>query len=597
MRKQSRIGSSARARGKGGKPPPPPPPPDPLAHLTPELRAFAESKADAEARLRAGETLPLEQLILTLPGYDPRVQAGDCTFDAAAAQLRIDFVEQRLVHIEGEWAGRSFELRAWQRALIANIFGWKRPDGFRRFREVFIEIPRKNGKTPLAAAIVLCLLVVDNEPGAQIYSAAGDRSQAALIYRHASEMVTRSLPLRQRLKPHATGKSIEYRAVGSFFRALSKEARTKHGFNTHGAIIDELHVQNDSRLVDVLTSSTGTRRQPLILYTTTADYARESICNEKERHAEKVAANLISDPEFLPVLFRAPKGAAWDDEATWYAANPQLGVSIKIEEFRREAREARRNPRVLNEFKRVRLNIKTNAAIAWVPMDLWDACGAPPIQGGDLDAWIDELGLEGEECWGALDLGKTADMAAFLLWFPKQRALLPYYWSPQETAHDREKIEGVSYEAWAAEGLLRLCPGKVNRFEQIRATIRDEVAERFRIREIAFDRWGAAQICEQLEDDGFDMLKFGQGYGSMSTPSKAIEAAWLEGSLRHGSHPILRWNASNVMVVQDEHENIKPTKKKSTGRIDGFVAAIMAFGAWLGSEDGAYTPGKGFKKV
>lgn len=593
-------------RGKGKRPPEdlpdvaavpaaPPPPADPLAGLSPRDRELRVSKAIAEDKHRQGLALATDEVILILPGYDPRQQAGDCTFDAAAADRACEFFARYVFHIEGEWAGTHLKLEPWQRAIVANLFGWKRPDGFRRYREFFLEVPRKNGKTPLAAGIVLVLLATDHEPGAQIYSAAGDKAQAALLFRHARGSVERAPALQRRLQIHASGKSIEYRAMGSFYRALSKEGKTKHGLNSHAVVVDELHVQQNSELVDVLTSSTGTRRQPLIVYITTADWARPSLCNEKEAHAEKVAANLVEDPEFLPVIYRAPADAKWDEEATWKIANPNYGISIKPDEMAREARKARRSPRDMNTFKRLRLNLKTQAEIAWVPMDLWRACGDPLIVDGDLDRWIDEMGLEGMPCFAGLDLSSNKDLTAFVLYFPHNHAVLPWFWSCRYRAEERELVEGVSYLGWAQKGLLELCPGKSIDLGMVEKRI-VEVGERFLVREINFDRWGAQSIATRLEHAGFDMVKFGQGFASLSAPSKALEVLWLEHQLRHGGHEVLAWNAGNVMVVGDEADNIKPSKKHSAERIDGMVALVMAVGGALASE-GEADFSKGFTRL
>lgn len=587
--------TSRRGKGKGKRPPEddvdvaaappvPKPPADPLAGLTPEQKEWFLSKKVAEDKHAQGLELPLSEVILILPNYDPRVQAGGCTFDEAAAQKAIDFFGRYIFHVEGEWAGKNLKLEPWQKAIVANLFGWKRPDGFRRYRECFLEVPRKNGKTPLAAGIVLLLLCMDNEPGAQIYSAAGDKGQATLLYRHASGSVEYSPALQRRIRTHASGKSLEYAAMGSFYRVLSKEAKTKHGFNCHGVVIDELHVQPNADLVDTLTSSTGTRRQPLVLYITTADWARESLCNEKEAHAEKVARNEIHDPEFLPVIYRAPDGAAWDDEKTWKIANPNYGISIKPDEMARQAREARQSPRKLNTFKRLRLDMKTKAEVAWIQPEDWAACADPLIVEGDLDGWIDRMGLEGMPCFAGLDLSSNRDMTAFVLYFPHNHAVLPTFWSCRHFAEEREQTEGVSYLNWANQGLLELTAGKSIDLGFVEKRI-IELGERFLISEINFDRWGATSIAKRLENAGFDMVKFGQGYASLSAPSKHAETLWLDGLLRHGGHEVLKWNAGNVMVVSDEADNIKPSKARSTGRIDGIVSLVMAIGGSLQADE------------
>lgn len=572
-------------------------------------------KADELETINAAEPLELSEIILTLPDFDPREQAGDCYFDEEAAREAIEFFHECLTFIEGEWAGEPFALEVWQQAIIANAFGWKRPDGLRRFREVFLLVPRKNGKSPLCAGIALLLLLVDDEPGAQVYSAAGDRDQAALIYRHASGMVEAEPSLASRCRCYRVGKSIEYRNAGSFFRALSAEAKTKHGLNVHGCLIDELHVQKNGELVDTLTSATGTRRQPMTVYITTRDFDRVSICNEKQSYAEKVASGAVFDSEYLPVLYQLrgdehPEGAeAWDDPEAWRRCNPNFGVSIKVDEFVREYRKARHSPRARASFLRLRLNAKTSSEVDFVPLEFWDRCASPMrATGHDLEAWIELLGLEGATCYGGLDLSSNKDLTSFVLAFPDVElpdvpelegvegyepgrvvtVLLPFFWAPAFAAELREQQEGVSYTAWEAEGWLELTPGNAIDEDRICQRI-EELGELVNIDTIYFDRFGARTISRKLVGMGFELFKFGQGFVSMSPPMKYLETLWLKGALCHGGHPVLRWNASNVKAEVDAAENIKATKKKSPDRIDGFVASVMALAGIMDSYgDGAY---------
>lgn len=569
--------------------------------LTKEERASWRRKLKAEAKHREGKELTLAETILLVPGYDPWRDAGDCYFDEEAASEAIAFFHECLTLIEGEWAGQPFKLEPWQQAVIALIFGMKRPDGFRRYKKALLFVPRKNGKSPLAAGIGLKFLVGDGEPGAQIYVGSGEKEQAALIYRWAAAMVGNEPELDRRLRCYRAFKSIEYDATSSYFRAISSDAKTKHGFNTHAAIIDELHVLPNGDLVTTLTSSMGTRRQPFTLFITTSDFERPgSICNETHAYATKVRDGLLTDPEFLPVIYEASVDDDWTDEKVWYACNPNLGVSIKLRDMQSECRLAQHSPRERNLFKRYRLNIRTQADVAWVPMEYWRKCGKRrEIEDGDLEGWIRKLKLEGRECFAGLDLSSTRDLSAFVLvfpdvvcWRPRGRepetahVVLPYFFAPQATAEDRETLEGVSYIAWAEDGWLELTPGNVVDYDRIRQVI-GECGERFRIREINFDRWGAQQIATQLDGDGFEMVKFGQGYASMSEPSKELERLWLKRGIRHGGHPVLEYCAACVMVQEDPAGNIKPSKSKSTGRIDGIVALVMALGgAIVGGGDG-----------
>lgn len=558
---------------------------DPLTELKlEELRARATG--EQWAAIEAAVPLEPRQIILLLPGYDPREQAGDCWFDEQAAERAARFFPDVLRHVEGELAGRPFELELWQQAFVMNLFGWKRPDGSRRFREAFLEVPRKNGKTPLCAGIVLLLLLADGELGAQVYAAAGDKQQAALIFRHAAGMVAQDQVLRREVKPYRSGKSLEYRRTGSFFRALSRESKTKHGLNIHGVVVDELHVQPDGELVDTLTSALGTRRQPLVVYVTTRDYDRPSVCNEKEDYARKVRDGLVVDTEYLPCIFAMEPGDDWTDPVVHARVNPNLGISIKPEELARECRKARHSPRERNSFIRLRLNGRTQAEVAWIPLDLWDLGAVPAMRDGHdgREAWIEELGLEGEECWGGLDLSSNRDLSAFVLWFPRARAVLSWLYAPRETAEEREKLEGQSYLAWENEGWITLTPGNVIDYDRIKADIL-EADQRFQIRTIGFDRFGATQVSTQLAGEGLQMVKFGQGWVSMSPPAKEFERLFLKGQVLHGGHPVLRYSAACIKVLEGPNGNIAPDKMKSSGRIDPLVALLMAIGEAIVAED------------
>lgn len=558
---------------------------DATGDLTPdELRA----RATPEQWKAIEEAVPLEplEIILLLPGYDPWEQAGDCWFDETAAVRAASFFPDVLKHVEGELAGHPFELELWQQAFVMNLFGWKRPDGLRRYRESFLEVPRKNGKTPLCAGIVLLLLLADGELGAQVYAAAGDKQQAALLYRHAAGMVAQDVVLRREVKPYRSGKSLEYRKTGSFFRALSRESKTKHGLNIHGVVVDELHVQPDGDLVDTLTSAMGTRRQPLVVYVTTRDFDRASVCNEKEDYARKVRDGLVVDTEYLPCIYAMEPGDDWADPAVHARVNPNLGISIKPDELAREARKARHNPRERNSFIRLRLNGRTQAEVAWIPLELWDLGAVPAMRDGHegREAWIDELGLEGEECWGGLDLSSNTDLSAFVLWFPRVRAVLPWVYAPRVTAEAREKMEGQSYLEWESEGWCTLTPGNVIDYDKIKADIL-EADSRFQIRTIGFDRFGATQVSTQLAAEGLQLVKFGQGWVSMSPPAKEFERLFLKGQVVHGGHPVLRYAASCVKVKDGPNGTIATDKVKSTGRIDPIQALLMAIGEAIVAED------------
>ncbi len=487
-------------------------------------------------------------------------------FDEQAAEMAVRFFERLLVHVKGEWAGEPFLLLPWQREIIRDLFGWKRPDGLRRYRNAYIEVPRKNGKSNLAAGIALYLLFMDDEPGAEIYSAAADRDQAAIVFDLAKRMVEASPPLETRSATFKNSIVVGDRS----YQVLSADAYTKHGLNAHGVIFDELHAQPNRDLWDVLNTSTGARRQPLVVAITTAGYDRESICWEQHEYARQVAEGIIEDDSFYPAIFAADEADDWLDEAVWHKANPSLGATVKLDYLRREAKRALQSPAYQNTFRRLHLNQWTSQETRWLPMERWRA----------ITTLVDAAALEGRACYGGLDLASSSDIAAFVLVFPPDDAdglymVLPYFWIPADNIVERGRKDRAPYEAWARDGWLTATPGNVIDYAYIQQTI-ESLAERYDIREIAFDRWGATQISTALEGAGLTMVQFGQGYRSMSLPTKEMLRLVLGGRLAHGNHPVLNWMADNLVVDTDAAGNVKPNKKKSREKIDGMVALIMA---------------------
>ncbi len=498
-------------------------------------------------------------------------QAGEYRFDEDAADRAVTFFPRFLTHVKGEWAGRPFELDEWQRErIIRPLFGWKRADGTRRYRTVYVEVPRKNGKSNLSAGIALILLYADHEPGAEVYSAAADRDQAAIVFELAKSMVQSSPDLRAISEVYR--RSIVVPRTGSAYHVLSADVKTKHGKNASGVIFDELHAQPNRELWDVLTTSTAARRQPVVVAITTAGYDRESICWEVHDYACKVRDGVVQDDSFLPVIYGAGTDEDWRDREVWRRVNPGLGVSIKLDYLEQEARRAAETPSYQNTFRRLHLDQWTQQNTRWIDLEVWDACGGP----------VDPEALRSRVCFAGLDLSTTTDLAAFVLLFPPDGEytdyrVVPYFWVPEETVAKRSKRDQVPYDAWVRDGLIEATEGNVADYDVIRKRI-NEVSHLFDLREIAVDRWNASQITSQLTADGFVMVPFGQGFRDMSGPTKELEAVLLSKRLRHAGNPVLRWMADNVSVRTDPAGNLKPDKAKSTGRIDGIVALIMALG-------------------
>lgn len=499
-------------------------------------------------------------------------------YDAEAADRAVAFFAECLTHTTGEWRGQPFVLADWQAdRIVRPLFGWKRADGTRRYRTAFIFVPRKAGKTTLAAGLALYATYCDGEPGAQVVNAAADREQAALCFDVAKQMVEGEPALACR--SDVFKRAIVIPETGSSYRVLSSDAYTKHGLNCHYIGADELHCWPGRDLWDTLVTSTGARRQPLTVVTTTAGYDRHSLCFELYDYAVKVRDGIIRDDAFLPVLFEAEDGDDWKDPATWAKAHPGYGVTVSHDYFEAECAKAQATPAYENSFRRLLLNQWTEQESRWLSVEAWDACA------GTLPD------LAHAECWAGLDLASTTDITALVLAFPREDGLVlvPHFWIPEDRMRERVRRDRVPYDVWVREGLVTATPGAVTDYDRIRADIH-LIAERYRIREIAFDRWNATQLATQLQGDGFALVGFGQGFASMSGPAKELERRVLGRELRHDGNPVLRWMVSNVTVSMDPAGNLKPDRAKSTEKIDGVVAACMAIGRSQVAEAAAPDP-------
>ena len=489
-------------------------------------------------------------------------------FDETRARRAEQFFERVLIHTKGEWAGRPFELLSWQRDLIRRLFGTLNDAGCRQYRTAYVEIPRKNGKSELAAGIALYLLFADGEEGAEVYGAAADKDQASIVFNVAAEIVRRVPILSQHARVVDSTKRIINLRTGGVYRAIPADAAGAHGYNASGIVFDELHVQPNRDLWDVLNTSTGARRQPLLFQITTAGYDRHSLCWEQHEYATKVAAGVIADASFLPYVVSAPDDADWTDPAVWQAANPSLGVTVKREYLEQECQRAREVPAYENTFRRLHLNQWTRQDTRWLRLSAWDACS----ERADPDE------LVGRQCYGGLDLASTTDIAALVLVFPRDEGtydVLPHFWIPRDNIAERVRRDRVPYEVWARQGLLTATEGNVIDYKAILARL-DNYARKYDLREVGYDRWGATQLSQDIQDAGVAVVPIGQGFASMSAPTKELLNLVLSQRIRHGGNPILRWMADNMVVRTDPAGNIKPDKERSTEKIDGMVALVMA---------------------
>lgn len=499
-------------------------------------------------------------------------------FDVEAARHAIDFFGY-LRHSKGEWAGSIVELEPWQKFRIGSVFGWMREDPdtgdvARRFRIAYNEVARKNGKSTEAAGIGLYMLDADGEPGAEVYSAATKREQARIVWDEAARMVRRSPALRKRIKVLPGRANMHVLETASKFEPLGADVDGTDGLHVHCAIIDELHAHRTREMWDVLDTAIGARRQPLLWVITTAGFDQEGICYEVRTYAVAVLEGRIEDDTFFAYIATIDEGDDPFDESVWIKANPNLGVSVKLEDMRRLARRAQATPAALNNFLTKRLNVWTQQHTRWISLEVWDE------NKGAIPAKELEERLKGAACYGGLDLGSVNDMAAWVMVFPWETgedvSVIARFWCPEARLYDETNQYRAQYQAWAREGWLQTTPSRAIDYSFIKKQILKD-AETYQLIDLNIDRlFQAHQLATELMEEGITVVGMGQGFVSMAAPMKELERRLLHGKIRHGGNPILRWMAGNVAVKQDPAGNLKPDKATSQGKIDGIVALVMA---------------------
>jgi phage terminase large subunit-like protein len=506
---------------------------------------------------------------------DRKAVAAGCWFDLPAAERIRAFMWKFLRHSKGAFGGKPFELLEWQwREFIAPLFGWKRPDGTRRYRRGSVWISKKNGKSTLAAALVIIGLLGDSEPGANVYSAAADREQASIIFHEAANMVRQSPALAKHLDPVDTTKRIVHRNAGAFYQVLSKESKkTGHGINASMVVIDELHVV-DRETYETLRYAGAARRQPLFIEISTAGNNRDSLGFERYTYAKRVRDGEIEDPELLPLIYEADSNDVWAEPEQWKKANPSLGVTITEDSFRADFREASQGTAATQaSFKQLRLDLWQDSVSTWVAVELWDACRAP---------MTDEQ-LEGLPCWAAIDLASKMDLVASAFLFGLHEAAGYYlrlrFWCPEDADSARQRANKTLLRPWIQAGHIKATPGNVTDYDQVEQDFLAD-ARRFGPKLVAYDPWNATQIVTHLMTAlGSERLReFAQTIKNYNDPMKEMERLIRCKEIRHDGNPVMRFCVKNVMVQRDTNDNQRPTKGKSADKIDGVTAGLMSLG-------------------
>lgn len=506
------------------------------------------------------------------------------SFDAKAADHAISFFPL-LRHYKGEWGpapghprGEPIVLELWQKFLIGSLFGWKRADGTRRFRSGYAEIAKKNGKTLMAAGIGTLLAFFDGEPGAEVYAVATKRDQAKLVWNDALQMVKKNPDLAKRLETLAL--TITDLKSASFFRPLGRDSDTDQGINPHGAIVDEIHVLEDRDSIDNIETAMSARRQPMIVKITTAGKKGALVWSEERADAVAVVEGRATDDAMFVLIFTLDEGDDPFDEKVWPKANPNLGVSVKVDFLRSQAEVAKRSPGKLAAFLRYRMNVPTSASTRAIDLDEWDQCAEEPV----IPA--------GATVYGGLDLASVKDLTALIDvhrdaegWYN----VICRFWCPEEGVEQRSRADGVPYADWVRDGFLVPTPGNVTDYTFVEAEAK-VLAETYNAADIGYDRWNASQLVTNLVADGATMVAISQTHAGLSAGWRELEKAVLEHKVRHGGNPILRWMAGNVEVETDAAGNQKPSKAHSSERIDGMIGLTMAVGRWVANgEVGVWT--------
>jgi phage terminase large subunit-like protein len=505
-------------------------------------------------------------------------------FDAEAAQTVIDFFAM-LKHSKDKWSNQPFILEPWQQFIIWVVFGWKQIDGSRRFKTAYLEIARKNGKSTLLAGIGLYGLGFDGVDGAEIYSVANKEEQARITFGEGQNMARKSGRLGGLATIHH--KAISVDSTGSTWKPLGRDSKTQDGLNPHFVLVDEFHEHKDRSMLNVMDSAVGARMQPLLFIITTAGFNIQSVCYRERDYAIRLLKewpidNGLKDDSYFAIIYTLDRDEStgelddWKDPKVWIKSNPNLNVSVYEKDMDRMCKKAIESPEAQNNFLTKKLNIWTSQVIKFFNMEKWDL----------LKDRVPEQELLGRDCFVGLDLASKNDIASVVGIFPfddGRVVVLPKFYCPQEGAELRSKRDGVNYLVWAQQGHLILTPGNRTDFEFIKKDI-EKFWTQFSVQKMGYDPWNAEHMYQRLVEDGLpkdNIIEFGQTSKNFSDPTKELDALIISGKFVHNGNPILRWMANNMAVATDSNDNVRPVKNKSSEKIDGIVATVIALGLSL----------------
>ncbi len=512
--------------------------------------------------------------------WDVAAAQDGAWFDDAAAEAAVKVWPSLFFHTEGRWAGKPFILAPWQEIILRLLVGWKNAEGYRLFRRLILWIGRKNGKSEFMAALALLFFVGDGEIGGQAFNFARTEKQAAIVFKKAKAMVAQNPQLRAALK--STSRTIYHAELNALWERLAGNAEGKHGLSASVIVGDEAHECVDDTMYTTLHQSTAARDQPVELLGSTAGHKNRGWGWSLYQECVAVLEGRLDQPDTLAAIFAVPAEADWTDESLWPLANPNLGISPKLDYLRAECAKAKENPRLENDFRRYHLNQWTEQTVRWIPMHKWDACGRTDWRA------LREL-LAGRRCFEGLDLSSVRDITADVKLFPPVPEdpfwyLLPRFFVPKDTVAERAHADRVPYDIWVRSGALEVTPGNIVDQDTVQAAILED-AKVFKVERVGYDPWNATQLALRLQDENVPLVAMRQGIPTLGEPSKEFERLVFAGLFEHGGHPVLRWMAGNVAIRMDSNGNFKPDKAKSSEKIDGIVASVMALGLAIASEN------------